>query len=114
MKARDTSPPTRTAQGPMGWAGPATSERQLARLFTRRSMTEPAHVSSVGILSTYPPTQCGIATFTASLTSALVESTPGISVGIARVRAAKRSHYDPQVVLELSGDTLPDSREAAD
>lgn len=114
MKAiKETGPQTRTVPGPMEWAGPAVTDRQLARLFTRRSTTEPAKASSVGILSTYPPTQCGIATFTASLTTALIADTPTLSVGIVRVGPAQPSHHDPRVVLDLPGNTASDNRDAA-
>jgi glycosyltransferase involved in cell wall biosynthesis len=99
----------------MGFAGPATSDLRLARLFTRRSLTEPRKASSVGILSTYPPTQCGIATFSASLTAALSAGTPSLSVGIVRVgQAADPSPPDPQVVFELTEDVVSGGRAAAE
>lgn len=113
MKAtKETGPQTRTVPGPMEWAGPAVTDRQLARLFTRRSTAEPAKASSVGILSTYPPTQCGIATFTASLAAALIADAPTFSVGVVRI-GPQPSHHDPLVVLDLPGHTAADNRDAA-
>lgn len=114
MKAtKETGPQTRTVPGPMEWAGAAVADRQLARLFTRLSMREPTKASSVGILSTYPPTQCGIARFAASLTAALIADTPSISVGIIRIGPAQPSHHDPLVVLDLPDHTASDNRNAA-
>lgn len=112
-RIEETGSQTRTVPGPMEWAGPAVADRQLARLFTGRSTTEQAKASSVGILSTYPPTQCGIATFTASLTAALVADAPTLSVGIVRVGPAQPSPHDPRVVLDLAGHSASDNRDAA-
>jgi glycosyltransferase involved in cell wall biosynthesis len=111
--ANNTSSPTPTVPRPMAWAGPATPDRRLATLFTRRSTTEPATASSVGILSTYPPTQCGVATFTESLTAALIAGAPSTTVGIVRVGAVQPSDHNQQVVYDLSPGTVDDSREAA-
>lgn len=63
-------------------------------------------VASVGLLSTYPPTQCGLATFTAALAAELANP------GIVRVVDAPESHPDPRVVAHLdTGD--PRSNAAA-
>ncbi|GAB3843831.1 hypothetical protein ACFPIJ_50585 [Dactylosporangium cerinum] len=40
---------------------------------------------SYGLLSTYPPTQCGLATFTASLLRALTSPAGGDRAGVVRV-----------------------------
>lgn len=53
---------------------------------------------SYGLLSTFPPTACGLATFTAALADGLVES--GASAGVVRVADGRRSP-DPRVVGEL-------------
>jgi glycosyltransferase involved in cell wall biosynthesis len=55
-----------------------------------------------GILSTYPPTQCGLATFSAALTRGLEMN--GAAVGIVRVGDGTTSP-DPRVLAELdNGD----------
>lgn len=111
-RVNGTSPPGPVA-APLPWAGQATPDRRLASLFTKRSLTEPAKAAaSVGIVSTYPPTRCGIATFTAGLTDALIAGGPSITVGIVRVGSDHRSD-DPLVVHEISGTTMPESRAAA-
>jgi len=53
---------------------------------------------SFRILSTYPPTACGLATFSAALSDALVAN--GGSAGVIRV-ADGLSPFDPMVVAEL-------------
>lgn len=53
---------------------------------------------SYGLLSTFPPTACGLATFTAALADGLVET--GASAGVVRVADGRRSP-DPRVVGEL-------------
>ena len=114
MKRADRTPSsTPPAPVPMRWDGPTTPDRRLASLFTKRSLTEPSKATSVGIVSTYPPTHCGIAAFTASLTDALLAGTPSISVGIVRVGSEPGSEPDPHVIHEISGQTAADSRAAA-
>jgi glycosyltransferase involved in cell wall biosynthesis len=60
------------------------------------------HARLYGILSTYPPTQCGLATFSAALTRGLEMN--GAAVGIVRVADGTTSP-DPRVLAELdNGD----------
>jgi len=55
--------------------------------------------ATIGLLSTYPPTQCGLATFSAALTDELRRSsTP---VGVVRVVESPESHPGPEVVGHL-------------
>ena len=56
---------------------------------------------SYRILSTYPPTACGLATFTAALSDALVSN--GSTVGVVRVADDARSS-NPRVVAELENN----------
>ena len=59
---------------------------------------------SIGLVSTYPPTQCGLATFTAALAQHLAEL-PGTSgVGVVRVVDRPRPRPAPEVVGELVED----------
>jgi glycosyltransferase involved in cell wall biosynthesis len=55
--------------------------------------------TSIGLLSTYPPTQCGLATFSAALRAEL-DTGPG-SVGVVRVVDSPQPHVGPDVVAEL-------------
>jgi glycosyltransferase involved in cell wall biosynthesis len=54
---------------------------------------------TIGLLSTYPPTQCGLATFSAALTDQLNQ--PSGSVGVIRVVDQPESHPGPAVVAHL-------------
>ena len=56
---------------------------------------------SYGFLSTYPPTQCGLATFTASLMDALADTADRPDVGVVRVGEHTDIHRPPLVVGEL-------------
>jgi polysaccharide biosynthesis protein PslF len=62
-----------------------------------------------GLLSTFPPTACGLATFTAALADGLVET--GAAAGVVRVADGRRSS-DPRVVAELDNG-VPASIDAA-
>ncbi len=55
--------------------------------------------ATIGLLSTYPPTQCGLATFSAALSEQLDRS-PG-AVGIIRVVDQPESHPGTEVVAHL-------------
>jgi polysaccharide biosynthesis protein PslF len=62
------------------------------------AVPRPGAGRSYGILSTYPPTRCGLATFTAALTDGLVAI--GAAVGVVRV-ADGESSSDPRVLAEM-------------
>src|SRR5687768_13197941 len=68
----------------------------------------PANVRSFGMLSTFPPTACGIATFAAALSAGLVAH--GATVDVVRCGPAE-SLEDPQVVASLGDGSA--SRRAA-
>jgi polysaccharide biosynthesis protein PslF len=74
---------------------------------------EPVDVTtSYCLLSTYPPTQCGLATFTAALQRAITVHGTGHQAGVVRVIDAKVSTVRPEVVGHLRvGD--PDGPVAA-
>jgi polysaccharide biosynthesis protein PslF len=63
-----------------------------------------------GILSNYPPTACGLATFSAALTRGLEMN--GAAVGIVRV-ADETSSPDPRVMAELDNGSPASLTEAA-
>jgi polysaccharide biosynthesis protein PslF len=62
----------------------------------RRGPNRPA---SIGLLSTYPPTQCGLATFTAALLEHL--GGPSGAVGVVRVVDQPETHPGTEVVAHL-------------
>jgi polysaccharide biosynthesis protein PslF len=66
--------------------------------------------ASIGMLSTYPPTQCGLATFSAALREHLDRS-PG-DVGVVRVVDQPESHPGSEVVGHLVNG-CPDSADRA-
>jgi polysaccharide biosynthesis protein PslF len=66
--------------------------------------------ATVGLLSTYPPTQCGLATFTAAL-ALHMDSGPG-SVGVVRVVDQREEHDHPHVVGHLVNGDAPSARAA--
>jgi glycosyltransferase involved in cell wall biosynthesis len=62
------------------------------------------------LLSTFPPTACGLATFTAALTDALLAT--GAAVGIVRVADGAPSS-DPRIIGELHNDAPGSAADAA-
>ena len=68
------------------------------------------HARLYGILSTYPPTQCGLATFSAALSRGLEMN--GAAVGIVRV-ADGTSSPDPRILAELDNGSPASVAEAA-
>jgi len=67
---------------------------------------------SYGFLSTYPPTQCGLATFTESLAGALSSADPDVVIGVVRATDRDDGARPPLVVGELLS-TRPGGEAAA-
>jgi glycosyltransferase involved in cell wall biosynthesis len=55
-------------------------------------------MSSVVLVGTYPPRRCGIASFTAHLRDALVESSTDLSCSVVAIEARERRHHYPREV----------------
>lgn len=104
---------TKTSDPPMGRGGPARPDRRLSSVFTKRSTTAATKAGSIGILSTYPPTQCGLATFTSSLRDGLVADQPTLLVGIVRVGPTTPTDRDEDVVHVLPSASEAESHDAA-
>ena len=72
-------------------------------------LARPGARRTYGILSTYPPTPCGLATFSAALARALEAG--GAGVGVVRVADVTTSP-DPRVMTELDNGVLSSVEEA--
>lgn len=81
----------------VGATAVATAPRGAVDTTPRRSDT--FGPLSIAMLSTYPPTQCGLATFSAALREQLIRSTG--SVGVVRVVDHVETHPGPEVVAHL-------------
>ena len=64
--------------------------------------TRSSRAIGVGVVSTYPPRACGIATFTRDLVAALTELLPPLHAQIAAINGAGETYaYPPSVALQL-------------
>ncbi len=76
----------------------------------RPDVPRPGGGRAYGVLSTFPPTACGLATFAAALTDALLAT--GAAVGIVRV-ADGPTPSDPRIIGELDNGEPASVTEAA-
>jgi glycosyltransferase involved in cell wall biosynthesis len=83
---------------------------------TRRStLRQPTSPTSFSMLGTYPPTQCGLASFAGALRGSLLAARGGAESGVVRmVETADAASRDPAVVYELRSDGGADAQAAAD
>ena len=95
-------PFSRPVAGRRSGFGQAVRHRNEPRVPTVGAQAGDVKELSIGFVGTYPPTRCGIASFTASLSRAMAPSGSGVRVGIV---ACADGHgvtgYPPEVALEL-------------
>lgn len=65
------------------------------------------------MVGTYPPAQCGIATFTADLSNSIAVANPKIEVDIFAIKAQAEMHYSDMVFFEINEQSQADYFEAA-
>ena len=81
----------------------------------RRDLSMLPPIKSVALIGSYLPRQCGIATFTADLASAILENNPGIDCSIVAMNDRREGYeYPDTVTFQISQDKLNDYRLAAD
>jgi len=90
-------------------SGAPSSGVSVAALRFPASLARPVSGRFYGILSTYPPTPCGLATFSAALARGLEGN--GASVGVVRIADQVRSS-DPRVLAELENGSPASVAEA--
>ena len=74
----------------------------------------PRQVESVALIGSYLPRQCGIATFTADLASAILENNPGIDCSIVAMNDRPEGYeYPDNVQFQISQESLSEYRLAA-
>ncbi|HEX7463136.1 MAG TPA: glycosyltransferase [Dermatophilaceae bacterium] len=99
-----------TVRHPVGVSAMHANVRSAVR--ETRARRDPHRPSSIGLLSTYPPTQCGLATFSAALREHL--DRPSGSVGVVRVVDQPESHPGREVVAHLVNGPADSASRAAE
>ncbi len=82
-------------------SGVGSAARAVSKKFVRPSIgsgSRGGRAVSVGFVGTYPPTKCGIATFNASLRSAMDPSRSGV---VALVGTPNVTDFGPEVIAEI-------------
>ena len=75
----------------------------------------PPSPKSVALIGSYMPRQCGIATFTADLSAAILENDPGIDCSIVAMNDRPEGYeYPDEVQFQISQDKLSEYSLAAD
>ncbi|MDH3512945.1 MAG: glycosyl transferase family 1, partial [Gammaproteobacteria bacterium] len=70
---------------------------------------------SIALIGCYLPRQCGIATFTADLASAILENSPAIDCSIVAMNDRSQGYeYPDEVRFQISQNNLSEYRLAAD
>ncbi|MFM9873291.1 MAG: glycosyltransferase family 4 protein [Fimbriimonadaceae bacterium] len=67
----------------------------------------------IAMVGTFPPTQCGIATFTADLCSAIRESKPSAEVDVFVIKEHSNTHYSDAIRFEIAEQSQESYIEAA-
>ncbi len=81
----------------------------------RNDISMPPSLKSVALIGSYPPRQCGIATFTADLAAAIVDNDPNIDCIIVAMNDRREGYVYPNTVkLQIGQDQLNEYRLAAD
>lgn len=70
-------------------------------------------IPSIGFVSTYPPTVCGIASYTASLAKTIGETNPGSPIGVVRLGDHLSDDDLPEVVMHHRPGDRSSQRTAA-
>jgi len=101
---------------------PTAMRDTVGAVVPRRLLTRPDHLSdtpdprriSVGLISTYPPTRCGIGRFAHSLRSGLESVAPNAFVGVARLISSGDAFVpDPNVEVVFDPTSSSGVRAAA-
>ena len=75
----------------------------------------PAQTKSIALIGSYLPRQCGIATFTADLATAILDNDPDIDCTIVAMNDRRTGYqYSNAVKIQIGQDNLDDYRLAAD
>jgi glycosyltransferase involved in cell wall biosynthesis len=64
---------------------------------------EPRAIRALAVVSTYPPTRCGLATFSAALVAALRTQLPAATVGVVEIVEQPFPRRNPDVVGQFAG-----------